>query len=414
MKCTQALGGGRHRYAIFAFTSSYVDRTIKVAVEQKTPGATIVPVIFSSDKTQVTLFRNKAAYRVYLTIGNIPKHLRRQPSRHAYILITYLPTTKLEHIQVKAAHRRATENLFHACMSCVTKPLKKPGRVGADLTSGDGVTRRGHTIYALTVADYQEQILVIGVYKGDCPVCPAKKDELDDSEDIDVRDMEAVLDAISTANDPDPRIYVPACEVAGIKPIIRLFYWSLPYAHIFKSIAPDILHQLYQGVIKHLITWLKAAVDPAEIDARCQRLPPNHHICLFMAGIMLLSRLTGEEHGDICRILLGLIVDLRLANGLSLGRLVASVRAILDCLYLAQYPLHLTATLQLLQDAIDRFEANKDIFVDLGIRQHLNINKFHFLKRHYVSAIKLYGTTDNYNTEYTERLHCDLAKDAYR
>ncbi|KAG1869332.1 hypothetical protein DFJ58DRAFT_723179 [Suillus subalutaceus] len=26
----------------------------------------------------------------------------------------------------------------------------------------------------------------------------------------------------------------------------------------------------------------------------------------------------------------------------------------------------------------------------------------------------MYGTTDNYNTEYTERLHIDLAKDAYR
>ncbi|KAF8868191.1 hypothetical protein BD779DRAFT_1684565 [Infundibulicybe gibba] len=33
---------------------------------------------------------------------------------------------------------------------------------------------------------------------------------------------------------------------------------------------------------------------------------------------------------------------------------------------------------------------------------------------HYVSMIKLFGTTDNYNTEYTERLHIDLAKDAYR
>lgn len=26
----------------------------------------------------------------------------------------------------------------------------------------------------------------------------------------------------------------------------------------------------------------------------------------------------------------------------------------------------------------------------------------------------MYGTTDNYNTEATERLHIDLAKDAYR
>lgn len=28
--------------------------------------------------------------------------------------------------------------------------------------------------------------------------------------------------------------------------------------------------------------------------------------------------------------------------------------------------------------------------------------------------IRLFGTTDNYNTEYTERLHINLAKDAYR
>jgi len=30
------------------------------------------------------------------------------------------------------------------------------------------------------------------------------------------------------------------------------------------------------------------------------------------------------------------------------------------------------------------------------------------------TVIELFGTTDNYTTEYTERLHIDLAKDAYR
>ena len=52
----------------------------QIALEQDKPGATIVPVILSSDKTQLTLFQNKAAYPVYLTIGNIPKSIRRQPS----------------------------------------------------------------------------------------------------------------------------------------------------------------------------------------------------------------------------------------------------------------------------------------------------------------------------------------------
>jgi hypothetical protein len=33
--------------------------------------------------------------------------------------------------------------------------------------------------------------------------------------------------------------------------------------------------------------------------------------------------------------------------------------------------------------------------------------------RHYVMFIRLYGTTDNFDTAYTERLHIDFAKDAY-
>jgi hypothetical protein len=73
------------------------------AVEKESPGATIVPVIISTDKTQLTLFRNKSAYPVYLTIGNIPKEIRRKPSAQAYILLGYLPTTHLETVTNKTA-----------------------------------------------------------------------------------------------------------------------------------------------------------------------------------------------------------------------------------------------------------------------------------------------------------------------
>ena len=34
--------------------------------------------------------------------------------------------------------------------------------------------------------------------------------------------------------------------------------------------------------------------------------------------------------------------------------------------------------------------------------------------QHYTTSIQLFGTTDNYNSQHTERLHCELAKDAYR
>ena len=82
------------------------------AIESVKPGATIIPIIISSDKTQITLFRNKTAYPVYLTIGNLPKSIRRKPSRQGQILLAYLPTSRLLHISNKAARRRTQANLF--------------------------------------------------------------------------------------------------------------------------------------------------------------------------------------------------------------------------------------------------------------------------------------------------------------
>ena len=75
-----------------------------MVVEKNKPGATIVPIILSSDKTLVTIFQSKQAYPVYLTIGNIPKHIRCKPSRNTQVLLAYLPVTKLGHISNKDAH----------------------------------------------------------------------------------------------------------------------------------------------------------------------------------------------------------------------------------------------------------------------------------------------------------------------
>jgi Plavaka transposase len=298
-------------------------------------------------------------------------------------------------------------------MTQMLQPLEAAGVNGVAMASGDGVVRQTHPLYAIFVGDYPEQILVACVKKSDCPVCPTTQKELRDGDKLNYRDMDAVLDAVNGADMLGPTDYLCACTDAGIKPIYGPFWQFMPYIHIFRSITPNILHQLYQGVIKHLCAWLKAVFGPVKIDACCRRLPQNHHIHLFMKGITTLSRLSGQEHGYICHILLGLIIDLCLPNNHSPIHLVHAVRALLDALYISQYPLHSTKTLALLNNAITRFEQNKQVFVDLGIREDFNINKFHFLKHHYTDAIMLYGTTDNYNTKYTERLHIDLAKDAY-
>ena len=82
-------------------------------------------------------------------------------------------------------------------------------------------------------------------------------------------------------------------------------------------------------------------------------------------------------------------------------------------MYLARYPVHTAEMLDQLDEALCTFNKNQQIFIDLEIHLDFNFPKGHFTG-HYHELIECYGTADNFNTEYTERLHIDLAKYAYR
>ena len=239
-------------------------------LEKQCPGVTILPIIIVSDKTQLTLIGNKSAYPVYMTLGNLPKDVRCKPSQHGQILLAYLPTSCLLHITNKAARRRTLANLFHTCMTCVLAPLKSAGIDSIQVAHSNGVLFCGHPILAIYIGDYPEQLLVTGCKTGECLKCPI--DHADVGNDMDsacsLRDLEKVLDAIGTLTD-GPQAFTKACTDAGIKPIVSHFWSDLPFTNIFLAITPDILHQLYQGVIKHLIVWLQAAYGEDEIDVRC-------------------------------------------------------------------------------------------------------------------------------------------------
>ena len=382
------------------------------AVDRQTPGATIIPVHISSDKTLVTSFCGKSVYPVYITIGNIPKDIRRKPSIHAQVLLAYLPVARLDHIVSESSRRRASQNLFHACMRRVLQPLETAGAKGVQMKSGDGLVRRCHPILAVYAGDHPEQCLVTCIKATECPK-GTPSGSLGENVPCRLRDMDHILDSLESFNPLEsPREYALWCAGMGIKPVTNPFWMFLPYANIYQSITPDVLHQLHQGVTKHLISWLKSAFGSPELDHRSRCLPPNHNVRHFSKGISGFSRISGKEHAEICKVLLGLIIGLPLPENRSSEKLLRAVRGVLDFLYLAQLPSHTNKTLTDMSAALDAFHTNKSIFIELGIRDDFNFPKLHSLL-HYAPSIRFFGTTDNYNTEHSERLHIDLAKDAY-
>ena len=330
------------------------------------------------------------------------------------MVVGYIPTTKLEGIANKTARRRSLTNMFHSCMEHLLGPIQRHGEHGLAMMGGDGIWRRCHPIFASFVGDYPEQGLVTCTYNGRCPKCLVPSDRLGNFEHFPARDALRATNTFQLA-DEDSRAFHAACRDAGFKPIYHPFWRGLPLMNIFISITPDVLHQLLQGVMKQLVLWLtnSAVFGAMEIDARCKALPPSYHITLFPNGITSLSRISGKEHKAMCRFLLGLIADIPLPGGQVPLRVIRATRALLDFTFLAQFPSHTTATLRDLEEALTLFHNNKDVFLEVGVRNHFNLPKIHSLL-HYARSIVLFGTTDNYNTEQMERLHIDLTKDAYR
>ncbi|EPS92600.1 hypothetical protein FOMPIDRAFT_1137569 [Fomitopsis schrenkii] len=206
----------------------------------------------------------------------------------------------------------------------------------------------------------------------------------------------------------DSNAFTKACHDLNVSGYtIRPFWRDLPYTDIHSCITPDVLHQLYQGVFKHIIEWCSVLVDERELDRRIRCLPPSYGVRHFKNGISALSQVSGTERKHMAHILLACLVG-KIPN-----KVMIAFRAILDFIYLAQYTAHDNDTLEYMEKALKTYHKNKAVLVELGIREHLNIPKFHSLL-HYVDSIKELGATDNYNTEAFERLHIDFAKAGWR
>jgi Plavaka transposase len=348
---------------------------------------------------------DKKAWPVYMTIGNIKKEIRRSSKAQANVLIGYLPTSKLE-VFKSSTRGVARWRVFHACMRRILEPLIQAGKQGVVMTCVDGHERMIFPILAAYVADYPEQCLVTCTTAGRCPKCMVRHEDLGENITSSKRDRNRVVRVLQGHKDGYARPSDMKRE--GLRPIHEPFWIDLPHCNIFTTITPDILHQLHKGVFKdHFVEWCLQIAGGDEIDERFKRIPTYPGLRHFKKGISNISQWTGKEMKHMQSVLGCLLA------GAVPERVMKVAHALLDFIYLAQFRCHTSESLDSMQQALDEFHNNKDVFVSEGIRTHLNIPKIHSMA-HYIEMIRSHGSADGYNTEISERLHIDYAKNAYR
>lgn len=350
---------------------------------------------------------DKSAWPVYITIGNIDKAVRRKPSRHATILLGYLPVTKLEIFSHAPTRTIMAQDLFHQCMKLLVEPLKEAGRRGIEMVCPDGFVRRVHPVLAAYIADHPEQCLVTCTKENRCPQCTVPADERGETSDIHYprRQQHSALSLLKARANGDLNAEEEALE-EGLRTTYPPFWADLPFTDIFSCITPDILHQIHKGMFKsHLFAWCQDILGVEEMDHRFAAMPSHPSLRHFHHGVSHLTQWTGKEAKQLERVFVGTM------GGHVDRRTLAATRALLDFFMLAQYEVHTDESLELMEESLAAFHKHK--YHAFGEqREQFNLPKLHSLS-HYSSAIRALGTLDGYNTELPERLHIDYAKKGY-
>lgn len=372
--------------------------------EIEDPKGTVASVILASDKTQLSVFSgDKAAWPVYITIGNLAKHARRQPSRKGTLVLMYLPVVKLACIKSSSRRRERLWELFHYMMTVCLEPLVHTGRHGQMIACADGLVRKVFPIIMAYIADFPEQCTIASCVQSGCPVCYqglGGRSTLWQEPATRIRCPNTALRALRIKEQIGTNVLVDSEAIRPTWP----FWARLPLMSIYLCIAPDQLHQLLKGLFKdHLSKWFLKLLGREYIDSRYKCMTPHHGLRHFKSGITGVSQWTGKEILEMMKVFLCVVSDSINTQGLE------AARALMDFIYLAHFSNIRESQLSRMEMAISIWEDNKAFFID-----NCNIDmdlapKLHMIF-HYVHFARLLGSSDGTNTESPERHHKESKK----
>ena len=184
-----------------------------------------------------------------MSIGNIWKHLRRQGTECAWVLVALLP------ISPKQPKDGEINRSWQGAIERILKPIVELDIAGPgyEWDCADGQVRRSYPILAAWIADYQEHVILARIIDRLCPVCEIQRNEMAQEPSSRVRGF----------RDRDPMSYQQTLERGNPQDAEYLSsiglraeenpFWRVPLCNVYSLWQPDPLHLLHLRILKTMM-----------------------------------------------------------------------------------------------------------------------------------------------------------------
>ncbi|KAF7975802.1 hypothetical protein HWV62_8483 [Athelia sp. TMB] len=379
-------------------------------------GATLVGTILSSDKTNISVMTgDRVAHPLLISCANIAAEIRMKSSQNAFMLLALLPVPKFLEKRPKVRGILG-DRLIHSCLDFVLEPLKIAAAVGIMMADALGQSRFCFTPLAAYMVDTQEALMLAGVAGKTSHLTTASYRQFGDNFRHPPRTASLTLsqrDIIRASVDPtDIAEYGQEAMAFRLNGVDSLFWRDWPFTDPSVIFTPEPLHHWHKAFWDHDAKWCIRAVGPSEIDFRFTILPRRVGFRHFKEGISKLKQVTGREHRDIERYMVGVIADAVPKD------FVIAIRSMMEFRYLSQAPAVDDEDIICIDASLREFHDHKQSILDAGARVGKGnnpINNWHIPKiemlQSVTTSIRDSGAAHQWSADITEHGHITEVKE---
>ncbi|KAH8144790.1 uncharacterized protein LAJ45_11186 [Morchella importuna] len=261
---------------------------------------------------------------------------------------------------------------LHRALGEIFQSIRECSQEGELIACADGYQRLCFPVLSGWIADQPEHSNLQNISTSSCPRCEVEFHSLGSTRRSPTRDHEDYRERVKLFRENPGNLGPVEYLVArSVKTLFNAF-WGMPRVNPYDLNKPDILHNIYLGMLKHMMEWVQAFLKKhnrlEEFDKAWASIAPYPGLAVLNKAYRATTQWQGKEMRNLGRVVLGALAAALRNPGVAVrgdfAKALKCVRGLIDFHLMAQYGSHTTSTLNYMESYLEDFHKHKDIFLE--------------------------------------------------